>query len=209
MSLTAELSPPRRGSLRILHVSDVHCMTDNLVEVLEKESYEIVVASGDFECVDTAEALTRARAPVLAVTGNMDRPAVYRKLKAMGFLLDGRVANFEGLLVGGLGGVDIPTAVARLEREIKEHGNVDVLVSHHPPKGVLDEIYRGKHIGLEEVKRLVGLASPRLHLFGHAHERRGHLVIGKTTYVNAGPLEEGYYMLITLGGEIRVEEREL
>ncbi|MEN2998962.1 MAG: metallophosphoesterase family protein [Acidilobaceae archaeon] len=209
MSLTAEVSLPKWGVMRILHVSDVHCMTENLTEVLERESYDLVIASGDFECVDTAEALKSSRAPVLAVTGNMDGPAVYRKLKALGFLLDGRVANFDGVLVGGLGGVDIPTNAARLEREIKEHGKIDVFVSHHPPKGVLDEIYRGKHIGLEEVRRLVELASPRLHLFGHAHERRGYLVSGNVTFVNAGPLEEGYYMLITLGGEVRVEEREL
>ncbi|MCX8195686.1 MAG: metallophosphoesterase family protein [Acidilobaceae archaeon] len=198
-----------RHGLRILHVSDVHCVTENLSEVLSEESYDLVIASGDFECVDTAEALSSARAPAFAVTGNMDGPAVYRKLKALGLLLDGRVVSHQGFSLGGLGGLDVRTNAARLERELREHGRVEIFVSHHPPKGVLDEIYAGKHIGLEEVRKLVELASPRLHLFGHAHERRGHISLGGTTYVNAGPLEEGYYMIIKFGEVVEVEEKQL
>ncbi|MFZ8793289.1 MAG: hypothetical protein ACO2O2_05320, partial [Acidilobaceae archaeon] len=51
-------------SLRVLHVSDIHCATDRLVRVLRGEEYDVVIASGDFECVDTAEALVNASSDV-------------------------------------------------------------------------------------------------------------------------------------------------
>jgi len=101
-------------SLKILHVSDVHCATENLVRVLRGEDYDVVIASGDFECVDTAEALANASSEVYAVTGNMDNPAVYRKLANMGVLVDGRVAVYEDLYIAGVGGLDFKGSLSRL-----------------------------------------------------------------------------------------------
>lgn len=200
---------PAEDRLKILHVSDVHCATLNLKEVLSRESYDIVMATGDLECVDTAEALTEAGAEVYAITGNVDNAAVYRKLKALGILLDGRIAIHEGLAIGGLGGLDVKSSLTRLERELKDVGRVDILLSHHPPKGILDEVYPGKHVGLSEVRALSDSLKPRLHLFGHIHESRGHLRQGSTVYVNAGPLIEGFYALITYDEFISVVEKKL
>ncbi len=183
--------------LRILHVSDVHCATDMLIRVLREEEYDLVIASGDFECVDTAEALANASSDVFAVTGNMDNPAVYRKLNSMGVLLDGRVAVFEELYIAGVGGLDFKGSLAKLQRELGElQARVAILVTHHPPKGILDEPREGLHIGLGEILNLVERLKPRLHLFGHVHEKPGYMVRGETVHVNAGPLKKGYYALI-------------
>jgi len=197
-----------RRPLRVLHVSDVHCATDKLVRVLRSEEYDIVIASGDFECVDTAEALANASSDVFAVTGNMDNAAVYRKLSSIGVLLDGRVAVFEELYVAGVGGLDFKGSLARLQRELEElKARVAILVTHHPPRGILDEPREGLHIGLSEISNLVERLKPRLHLFGHVHERPGYLAKGETLYVNAGPLKRGYYALIeTQGMTVKIKQ---
>jgi Icc-related predicted phosphoesterase len=197
-----------RRPLRVLHVSDVHCATDRLVRVLRGEEYDVVIASGDFECVDTAEALANASSDVFAVTGNMDNAAVYRKLSSMGVLLDGRVAVFEELHIAGVGGLDFKGSLARLQRELGElKARVAILVTHHPPRGVLDEPREGLHIGLSEISNLVERLRPRLHLFGHVHERPGYLAKGETLYVNAGPLKRGYYALIeTQGMTVKIKQ---
>ena len=51
----------------------------------------------------------------------------------------------------------------------------DVLVSHLPPKGILDECYGGQRVGSTVLRDAVGLllAPPRLWVCGHIHESRG------------------------------------
>lgn len=196
--------------LKILHVSDVHCATDNLVKVLRSESYDLVIASGDFECVDTAEALVNASSDVYAVTGNLDNPAVYRKLNNMGILIDGRIVAYEELYIAGVGGLDFKGSLSRLERELGDfNARIAILVTHHPPKGVLDEPREGLHIGLPELWSLVERLKPRLHLFGHVHEKPGYTAKGDTVYVNAGPLKKGYYALINMGAGVTVQVKRL
>jgi len=197
-------------SLKILHVSDVHCATENLVRVLRVEDYDVVIASGDFECVDTAEALANAGSEVYAVTGNMDNPAVYRKLANMGVLVDGRVAVYEDLYIAGVGGLDFKGSLSKLQRELRElEARISILVTHHPPKGILDEPQPGLHIGLQEVAELAERLKPRLHLFGHVHEKPGHLGRGDTVYVNAGPLKKGYYAVINMSAGVVVQLKQL
>ena len=186
--------------MRILHVSDVHCATQRLTRVLAEESYDLVAATGDLECVDTAKTLVEeARGRVIAVTGNMDNASVARILRDSGALLDGRLADVEGLgIVAGVGGLDPAGSLDMLERSLRglDSSGVEVLLSHHPPRGVLDRTFIGIRIGLRELSRLVERLRPRLHLFGHVHEARGVEERGGTLFVNAGPLKRGYYAII-------------
>ena len=185
--------------VRILHVSDIHCDTHRLVKVLEQEVYDFVVATGDFECVDTAEALLdKAKAPLYAVTGNMDDPSVARVLRDAGVLLDGRIATARGLTLAGVGGLDAAGSLTALKRKLGDTGGVDLLLSHHPPRGVLDKTFIGLRIGLREIRSLVAELRPRAHLFGHVHESRGMLELDGTLFVNAGPLMRGYYAVVVV-----------
>lgn len=196
--------------LRVLHVSDVHCATDNLVKVLRGEDYDLVIASGDFECVDTAEALANASSEVYAVTGNMDNAAVYRKLGNMGVLIDGRVAVYEDLYIAGVGGLDFKGSLSKLQRELRDlDARIAILVTHHPPKGILDEPRAGLHIGLQEVLELVERLKPRLHLFGHVHEKPGYVTRENIVHVNAGPLKRGYYAMINISAGITVQIKQI
>jgi len=52
--------------------------------------------------------------------------------------------------------------------------DVDVLVTHGPPKGVLDRVFDGTHVGCEHLLEAVqNRVKPRVHVFGHIHEGYG------------------------------------
>ena len=196
--------------MRILHISDVHCAVARLREVLESEAYDVVAATGDFECESAAlELLDRARAPVLAVTGNMDHAGVARILRDAGSLIDGEVVEVSGFRFAGVGGLDVKSSLEKLRRRLGGSG-VDVLLSHHPPKGAVDRSFIGLRIGLQELRALDEDVRPRLHLCGHVHESRGVERLGATVVVNPGPLKSGYYALIDVGpGGVSVKPARL
>jgi len=83
-------------------------------------------------------------------------------------------------------------ALAEKWRQIPE--GVDVLVTHGPPSGILDETASGEHVGCEELRRrLDGMRTPpRLHVFGHIHESHGILRTPRTIFVNASICDVGY-----------------
>ena len=62
---------------------------------------------------------------------------------------------------------------------------VDVLVTHTPPAGVLDVSSRGQALGCPHLTARLSALSPALHCFGHVHRSAGSEVIGGTTFVNA------------------------
>ncbi|MEB3844848.1 MAG: metallophosphoesterase family protein [Desulfurococcales archaeon] len=184
----------------ILHVTDIHCATRNLARVLRSESYDIVAATGDYECLDTVDTLLKeSKGRLVAVTGNIDNASIAGRLRESGVLLDGRLANINGYTFAGLGGLDLASSIQSLNGRLEDNVKVDFLLSHHPPKGILDRVFFGLHAGSRDVARIVERLKPKAHLFGHIHEARGSIVVGGTLYVNAGPLKRGYYSVVSCG----------
>jgi len=67
--------------------------------------------------------------------------------------------------------------------------DVDVLVTHGPPQGILDRTapnhrHKGEHAGSAALRTVVDARQPLLHLFGHIHEAHGMEMNGKTMHVN-------------------------
>ena len=77
--------------------------------------------------------------------------------------------------------------------EIKKHWDLipqdtDVLITHGPPEGILDQAHPGsigvlsgsmivspsEHCGCEELRKTVDRISPKVHIFGHIHGSYGH-----------------------------------
>jgi|HubBroStandDraft_2_1064218.scaffolds.fasta_scaffold25787_2 Icc-related predicted phosphoesterase len=56
----------------------------------------------------------------------------------------------------------------------------DVVVSHRPPAGILDN-----GAGCPMLRREVLAAKPQLHVFGHAHACRGHITLDGIDFYNA------------------------
>lgn len=63
--------------------------------------------------------------------------------------------------------------------------DTDVLLTHSPPGGVLDQTARGEHAGCYDLLERVKSVKPRLHVFGHIHEAAGSVWQGETLCVNA------------------------
>lgn len=63
--------------------------------------------------------------------------------------------------------------------------DVDILVTHGPPRGILDETHTGIHAGCDDLRERVFELEPALHVFGHIHEARGRIERGETTFINA------------------------
>eukprot|EP00808_Paulinella_micropora_P002229 g76233.t1 len=70
--------------------------------------------------------------------------------------------------------------------------NTDVLLTHGPARGMLDESdgIKGNHTGSVAWAKAISEAKPLLHLFGHIHEQSGFVLEGKgqlkaTCFVNS------------------------
>lgn len=62
--------------------------------------------------------------------------------------------------------------------EIRKHWDLipedtDVLITHGPPHGVLDRNHSGFKCGCEELRKVVEIIQPKIHVFGHVHEDYG------------------------------------
>ena len=72
---------------------------------------------------------------------------------------------------------------------------IDILVTHGPPQGVLDLTYHGEHVGCADLADVVQRIKPKLHVFGHIHQSGPNVVVKgvpATTFVNAAVLDEAY-----------------
>ena len=81
--------------------------------------------------------------------------------------------------------------------EIKLHWDLipddtEILITHGPPFGILDENVDGKRLGCEELLSRVLQVQPKYHIFGHIHEGYGMLVKKEVEFVNASVLDDRY-----------------
>lgn len=63
--------------------------------------------------------------------------------------------------------------------------DTNILITHYPPREILDQNWAGKHCGLRGLKNRVRALSPEVHLFGDIHASYGEKQIGQTHYFNA------------------------
>lgn len=71
----------------------------------------------------------------------------------------------------------------------------DILITHGPPKGILDEVadaHRKDSAGCVELAYACERVKPLLHVFGHIHEAYGIKELGSCTFVNASHVDFAY-----------------
>ena len=187
--------------MRILAVSDEECpaLWDYYVPGRLKE-YDLIISCGDLNSSYLSFLVTMARAPLLYVHGNHDTG--YETAPPEGCdCIDGRLVNYNGLRVLGLGGCrryhpgehqyterQMRRRIARLKWEIYKAGGVDIVVTHAPPRGFGDSEDL-PHQGFASFLEFIDAYQPQYLLHGHVHmsydrsiQRQLHR--GTTTVVN-------------------------
>ncbi len=73
--------------------------------------------------------------------------------------------------------------------------DTDILITHGPPFGILDEVprkYFVENTGCEELRKVVETVKPKLHIFGHIHCGYGQTEQFGVKFVNASTCDEEY-----------------
>lgn len=205
--------------MTIVTISDTHC---NDLTKLNIPSGDLLIHAGDFTYRGTIAEVSKAMKELeevsknfkfgaVIVAGNHDwlferDPAVARSLVPPGVVyLNDQETEVDGLAIWGS-----PVQPEfcnwafnkRRGQEINEHwlkipAGVDIVVTHGPPFGILDQtpMTRG-HIGCSDLAdHLIKRVKPRLHVFGHIHEGHGEQTVGGIKFVNAALLDD-YYNII-------------
>ncbi|HET6847185.1 MAG TPA: metallophosphoesterase [Anaerolineales bacterium] len=200
--------------MRILAVSDQ--TVERFYELIPQGHFDgtsMVLACGDLPYDYLEYMVTLLNAPVYYVPGNHD-PAYSEDVAgshAAGCVnLDLRTAEYQGVLLAGLGGsiryrpdavnqytqqeayVRASRLVPPLLNNRRRYGRaLDILVTHSPPFGIQDDD-SSAHTGLKAINWLLGWARPNLHVHGHLHRRVRNLEpaadwMGPTAIMNVFP----------------------
>ena len=169
------------------------------------DNADIVIGAGDFGSLrrdigKTINWLKDIKKPAILVPGNAES---YEELKEAclvwpsAVVPHGNGTQIMSVRFYGLGGGVPVTPFGSWSYDFTEEEATDllkdcpadsVLITHSPPKGILDLSSRGQHLGSVAVLQVIERQSPRLVVCGHIHESSGKTdKLGNTTIVNAGP----------------------
>lgn len=70
--------------------------------------------------------------------------------------------------------------------------NVDILITHGPPMGILDRTISKENAGSQSLLDRSRTVKPKIHVFGHIHETYGEEVDRGVRYINASVVNEFY-----------------
>ncbi len=192
--------------MRLLLFSDLHCSVDAARRLAARsEEADVLVGAGDFAnvrqniraCLDILRAVNK---PVVLVPGNnetLDELVDACRGWESAHVLHGSGVTLQGISFYGLGcGVPVTPfgswsfdmTEAEAELMLQKMPSGGVLVSHSPPKGVLDVSSSGKSLGSMAEREAILRSKPKLVVCGHIHHCGGHSQqLGETLVVNAGP----------------------
>jgi len=192
--------------MRLLLFSDLHRDT-NAARKLVKMARDVdaVIGAGDFATMrkgiqDVIDVLAEIDCPAVLVPGNSES---FKELVAAAnewpsaVVLHGSGTEINGIQFWGVGGAIPVTPFGDWSYDFSEDDGRrlladcpegQVIVSHSPPLGAVDQSSRGQNLGSEALLEAVKKCRPILVVCGHIHDSWGRSAnIGRTTVVNAGP----------------------
>jgi len=214
-------------TVRIVAFTDIHNAFETVDSSLSSESaFDVVVLGGDLTTFGTPEEarrgiemMQRFGKPLVVVAGNMDPPELDGEFTRLGVSV-----NARGVLINGIGFFGVSAApISRLrtpneitEEEIEHRteagwkavagSSATVFVPHAPPaKTKLDRTFAGLHVGSSAVRKAIETYQPDVVICGHIHEARGTDRIGKSQMVNCGAAAKGYYAIVNIGAENKID----
>jgi Icc-related predicted phosphoesterase len=187
---------------RVLAYSDLHAVRPAAEALLaQARGADLVIGAGDFcnmrqGLAEVMSWLEPIAAISVLVPGNAESADELRAATSAR-VLHGEAATFAGLRLFGLGyGIPVTPfgtwscdlSEDEAARALDDIGATDILVTHAPPKGVVDVSSSGRSHGSTAIRDAITRHQPRVHVCGHIHEcwgRRG--AIGVTQVLNLGP----------------------
>ena len=192
--------------MRLLLFSDVHCNVQKCAALVEmSRDVDVVIGASDFgnfrqDLGTTISALKDISRPTVLVPGNSES---YDELRAAcsgwtnAFVLHGNSTKINGVDFFGIGGGIPITPFGSWSWDFSEDQAREllkgcpekaVLVTHSPPKGILDVSSGGQSLGSVAIRDVILEKTPQLVVCGHIHESSNmHETLGSSTVINAGP----------------------
>jgi Icc-related predicted phosphoesterase len=194
------------AAMRLLLFSDLHADLDQARALVERSrDFDLVIGAGDFgnlrrQLREPIEILSQITCPAVLVAGNNESTEELRDAChawPTAHVLHGSGVTLQGVEFWGIGGGIPVTPFGDWSYDFSEDEADQllsgcprnaVLVSHSPPKGILDLSSQGKSLGSEAVRRAIKAKALQLVVCGHIHASGGRSVlVEKTHVVNAGP----------------------
>ncbi len=192
--------------MKLLLFSDLHSDFRTASELVKiAAGVDIVVGAGDF-CIcrrglpEIIDALARIDKPTVLVPGNSESD---KELKTAcrtwksAHVLHGTRVTIDGISFFGIGGGIPITPFGSWSYDFTEdeaYGLLRncpvgcVLISHSPPRGLLDRSSDGRSLGSQAVRDTVDKKKPALVVCGHIHGSAGQSYqLEESLVINAGP----------------------
>ncbi|MEM0332077.1 MAG: metallophosphoesterase [Archaeoglobaceae archaeon] len=195
--------------MKILAVADLHSQFSNLKKILGNVDFDVLLIAGDItnfkdeDVFKVDELISGFVDRCYAIHGNCDSEKILSyELDSIEFIHK-RSLKIEDFTLHGLGGSGITPfrtlseytdeQIENIILNFKLENSFDVLLSHCPPKGVLDLTNKGINAGCEAIRKHA--KKFKLIICGHIHEAFG-IYRGEYIAVNPGPAFSGRYALI-------------
>jgi Icc-related predicted phosphoesterase len=192
--------------MKLLLFSDIHLNENHCRRVIDLSSnVDVVIGAGDYcslrknldQVIDVLQVIKK---PTILVPGNSEN---YDELLEAcndwpsSKVLHGNGVEIQGQLFFGIGGGIPETPFGdwswdfteeQAEKLLEKCPKNAILISHSPPKGILDKSSFGLHLGSHTIRNFIQEKSPKLIVCGHIHESGGMIEKhGNCTVINAGP----------------------
>ena len=189
-------------NMNLLCTSDPHGVVPvQMSNIIKEREIDAIICAGDFtphgwhgeggSMEDVINFLLSLNKPIFFVHGNIDpSPDYFSSLEAnyknLNYIHLKRAKIGDYYLVGIGDFHFMPNIVIdKLEELVKRDPKKTIIVSHYPPKGLVDFTSDGEHAGIERFREIIEKYQPLLFICGHIHEAAGVTKLGKTTIVNA------------------------
>lgn len=153
----------------------------NIAEVARTEQVELIITLGDLVREDLLSAISVIEIPKIGIYGNHDSGNYMQEIGIMDMHLS--TWSYNGLTFGGFQGCvrykEDPQAIMYTQEEairmMAGFPQVDVFISHCPPRGINDE-EEIAHQGFDALRSYIDINKPRILLHGHTYPTEQNIV---------------------------------